>query len=108
MLLVPYISLTYDVIGRSWNAAEARIEYIVVRELFLNLGRITSILLFILAVTLFDEKQSIPILLAVIGSGHSFIYFFIRKVTLLESNEPINDNGQKNMPEPNLVDGESS
>ncbi|MGM0921156.1 MAG: MFS transporter [Bacillota bacterium] len=108
MLLVPYISLTYDVIGRSWNAAEARIEYIVVRELFLNLGRITSILLFILAVTLFDEKQSIPILLAVIGSGHSFIYFFIRKVTLLESNEPINDSGQKNMPEPNLVDGESS
>lgn len=108
MLLVPYISLTYDVIGRSWNAAEARIEYIVVRELFLNLGRITSILLFILAVTFFDEKQSIPILLAVIGSGHSFIYFFIRKVTLLESNDPINDNGQKNMPEPNLVDGESS
>ncbi|UAL51048.1 MULTISPECIES: MFS transporter [Metabacillus] len=108
MLLVPYISLTYDVIGRSWNAAEARIEYIVVREIFLNLGRISSILLFILAVTLFDEKQSIPILLAVIGSGHSFIYFFIRKVTLLESNEPINDNGQKNMPEPNLVDGESS
>ncbi|USK27327.1 MFS transporter [Bacillus sp. CMF21] len=108
MLLVPYISLTYDVIGRSWNAAEARIEYIVVREIFLNLGRISSILLFILAVTLFDEKQSIPILLAVIGSGHSFIYFFIRKVTLLESNEPINDNGQKNIPEPNLVDGESS
>jgi YQGE family putative transporter len=108
MLLVPYISLTYDVIGRSWNAAEARIEYIVVRELFLNLGRITSILLFILAITLFDEKQSIPILLAVIGSGHSFIYFFIRKVTLLESNDPIDDNGQKNMPEPNLVDGESS
>lgn len=108
MLLVPYISLTYDVIGRSWNAAEARIEYIVVRELFLNFGRITSILLFIFAVTVFDEKESIPILLAVIGSGHSLIYFFIRKVSLLESNEPINDDGQKKMPEPNLVDGESS
>lgn len=107
MLLVPYVSLTYDVIGRSWNAAEARIEYIVVRELFLNLGRITSILLFIVSVTMFDEKQSIPILLAIIGSGHTFIYFFIRKVTLEETNEPIDDNGQKNMPQPNLVDGES-
>ncbi|MDX8291166.1 MFS transporter [Metabacillus indicus] len=111
LLLVPYISLTYDVIGRSWNAGEARIEYIVVRELFLNMGRITSILLFILSVTLFDEKQSIPFLLAVIGAGHSCIYFFIRKVSLPETNEPIDKkevNGQKKMPEPNLVDGESS
>ncbi|MFP3339596.1 hypothetical protein R0J91_16580, partial [Micrococcus sp. SIMBA_131] len=31
LLLVPYISLTYDVIGKAWNAAEMRIEYIVVR-----------------------------------------------------------------------------
>lgn len=80
MLLVPYVSMTYDVIGKGWNAAEMRIEYIVVREIFLNSGRIVSILIFLLAVSFFDPKQSIPILLLLIGSGHSLIYFFVRKI----------------------------
>jgi MFS transporter, YQGE family, putative transporter len=80
ILLVPYNSLTYDVIGKGWNAAKMRIEYIVVRELYLNLGRIVSISLFIIAVTFFDEKTSIPALLSVIGSGHALIYFFVRNV----------------------------
>jgi MFS transporter, YQGE family, putative transporter len=82
LLLVPYISMTYDVIGKGWKAAEMRIEYIVVREIFLNLGRIVSILAFIFAITFFNEEKSIPILLLILGSGHSIIYLFIRKVNL--------------------------
>jgi MFS transporter, YQGE family, putative transporter len=82
LLLVPYASMTYDVIGRGWKAAEMRIEYIVVRELFLNLGRITSIVLFLLAIHLFSERQAIPVLLVLLGSGHTLIYFFIRKIQL--------------------------
>jgi YQGE family putative transporter len=62
LLLVPYMSLTYDVIGRGWKAAEMRIEYIVVKEVFLNMGRVVSILLFLAAIT------------------HSFIYFFVRHI----------------------------
>ncbi|MGM7681578.1 MFS transporter [Cytobacillus sp. Hm23] len=84
MLLVPYISLTYDVIGKGWNAAQMRIEYIVVRELFLNGGRIVSILLFLIAVSFFDEQVSIPILLAIIGTGHAFIYLFIRNIEFVD------------------------
>lgn len=80
LLLVPYSSITYDVIGRGWKAAEMRVEYIVVRELFLNLGRAASILLFLLAIHLFSEKQAIPVLLVLLGSGHTLIYFFIRKI----------------------------
>jgi MFS transporter, YQGE family, putative transporter len=82
LMLVPYISMTYDVIGKGWKAAEMRIEYIVVKELFLNFGRIVSILLFIASITLFNEENSIPILLLIIGAGHTLIYFFIRKVEL--------------------------
>ncbi|MGM0844235.1 MAG: MFS transporter [Bacillota bacterium] len=82
LLLVPYISMTYDVIGKGWKAAEMRIEYIVVREIFLNLGRIVSILAFIFAITFFNEEKSIPILLLILGSGHSLIYLFIRKIDL--------------------------
>ncbi|MBT2693478.1 MFS transporter [Bacillus sp. ISL-55] len=82
LLLVPYVSMTYDVIGRGWKAAEMRIEYIVVRELFLNLGRIASILLFLVSTHMFNEEQAIPILLVILGSGHTLIYFFIRKIHL--------------------------
>ncbi|MEH7178760.1 MFS transporter [Neobacillus vireti] len=82
ILLVPYVSTTYDVIGTSWKAAEMRIEYIVVREIFINLGRIISILSFLAAVTWFNEKESIPILLLFLGAGHSIIYFFVRRVQI--------------------------
>jgi MFS transporter, YQGE family, putative transporter len=82
ILLVPYISMTYDVIGSGWKAAEMRIEYIVVRELFLNLGRIVSVVAFIIAVTYFNQERSIPILLMLLGAGHTMIYFFVRKVEL--------------------------
>ncbi|MCA1058048.1 MFS transporter [Rossellomorea aquimaris] len=82
ILLVPYISMTYDVIGTGWNAAEMRIEYIVVREIFLNLGRIVSVLSFIVAVTFFNQEESIPILLLILGAGHTLIYLFVRKVVL--------------------------
>lgn len=91
-ILVPYMSLTYDVIGQGWNAAEMRIEYIVVREIFLNLGRIVSIILFLIAITFFNEETSIPILLLVIGSGHTIIYLFVRHINL---EQPVHDKNRQ-------------
>lgn len=82
LLLVPYISLTYDVIGRAWKAAEMRVEYIVIRELFLNSGRITSILTLMLFIVLFEEERGIPFALMILGLGHSLIYWCIRKIEL--------------------------
>ncbi|ULT55671.1 MFS transporter [Neobacillus drentensis] len=82
LLFVPYSSTTYDVIGSGWKAAEMRIEYIVVREIYLNLGRIISILAFLAAVTWFNEEQSIPILLFFLGAGHLLIYLFMRRVQI--------------------------
>ncbi|WP_034331812.1 MFS transporter [Bacillus sp. J37] len=108
MLLVPYMSLTYDVIGKAWSAAKARIEYIVVKEIFLNSGRIVSILGFIIAISFFDEKQSIPVLLAIIGAGHFVIYFFVKHVHLKESDKSIEHTGHKPVLKNNLVDGDSS
>jgi MFS transporter, YQGE family, putative transporter len=80
LLLVPYMSTTYDVIGTAWKAAEMRIEYIVVREIFLNMGRFVSILIFLGTVTWFNAEKGIPILLLFLGAGHSVIYLFIRKI----------------------------
>lgn len=80
ILLVPYMSMTYDVIGKARQAKELRVEYIVVRELFLNIGRIFSIVSFLLAVYFFQPQQSLPILLGVLGMGHLLIYFTVRNV----------------------------
>ncbi|WP_019154518.1 MFS transporter [Robertmurraya massiliosenegalensis] len=82
LLLVPYMSMTYDVIGSGWKAAEMRIEYIVVKEIFLNAGRVLSIILFIIGISLYDPDKVIPILLLLLGAGHTLIYLFIRKVKL--------------------------
>lgn len=79
---VPYVSLTFDVIGKAWKAGEMRVEYIVVRELFVNCGRIISILIFLVGVFFFEAEDIIPILLAVLGAGHIVIYFFVRNIYL--------------------------
>ncbi|RST73825.1 MFS transporter [Siminovitchia acidinfaciens] len=80
IMLVPYFSMTYDVIGKSWKAAEMRIEYIVVKEVFLNTGRVVSILSFIVAILFFDAQKSIPILLLIIGTGHGLAAILLQKV----------------------------
>jgi len=79
---VPYASLTYDVIGKARKAKELRVEYIVVRELFVNIGRVTSIVIFLTAITLFPAETIIPYLLAIFGLGHLFIYLFVKDIYL--------------------------
>lgn len=79
---VPYASMTYDVIGKAWKAGELRVEYIVVREVFVNLGRLSSVLTFLLAITFFDDEKAIPILLVIFGAGHLVVYLFIRNINI--------------------------
>lgn len=80
LLRVPFSSLTFDVIGQAKQIAERRVEYIVARELYANMGRLLSIAVFIVSVLLFEPDQFIPILMIVFGSGHFFIYFAIRNI----------------------------
>jgi YQGE family putative transporter len=68
------------VIGTGWKAAEMRIEYIVVRELFLNGGRVLSILFFLGIIHFVDIKQGMPYLLLILGAGHSVIYLFVKNI----------------------------
>ncbi|WP_416827238.1 MFS transporter [Ectobacillus polymachus] len=80
ILLVPFGSISYDVIGQAWRAKDFRIEYVVIRELYLNIGRICSILLFLIAVAYFPVESSLPLLLTFVGAGHFLIYFAVRNV----------------------------
>lgn len=80
LLLVPYQSITYDVIGKASKAAERRVEYIVFREVFVNVGRTLSITVFIICVSLFQEA-GIRCVMMIFGAGHLILYFFIRNVS---------------------------
>ncbi len=82
IILVPYLSLTYDIIGKSYKAREYRVEYIVIREVYLNSGRMFSIAAFIVFTAFFPAKQVIPILLCIFGAGHFLVYFVMRKLEL--------------------------
>ncbi|UOR12299.1 MFS transporter [Halobacillus amylolyticus] len=82
LFYVPYVSLTYDVIGKSWNAGEMRIEYIVVREIFLDCGRVLSILFFLLAIMFIPPEIGIPYILLIVGAGHFVVYFLIKDIDL--------------------------
>ncbi|MCY7457951.1 MFS transporter, partial [Bacillus safensis] len=107
LLLVPYVSLTYDVIGHARYARKARIEYIVVRELFLNAGRICSIVLFLLSVTLLGDELGIPASLVVLGAGHTLIYYFVKDIHLKEKTADMKEaDGQKPVSQTNLIKGE--
>ena len=79
ILDVPYNSVTYDVIGVSNYAKEWRIEYVVVFEMFVNLGRVLSIAIFIVMFLLFGEP-AIRYLLIIMSQSYLFLYYFMRKV----------------------------
>lgn len=82
LMLVPYSSITYDVIGKSRAAAEMRIEYVVVKELFLNAGRVISIILFIIAIKLINPETAIPAMLLIFGIGHTLAALLLQKLEL--------------------------
>ena len=86
ILMVPFLSMSYDVIGSEKKAAEWRIEYVVARELYLNAGRIISILFFMAVVLLFEAEQALPYYIIIFGNTQLLLYFWTRRVQLNEDN----------------------
>lgn len=79
-MLVPFQSISYDVVGKLPNLGEYRLEYLVWRDLFLTTGRLISVIFYIICLFTFPTRVALPIILLVLGSGHSIIYFIVRKL----------------------------
>ncbi|WP_240376651.1 MFS transporter [Bacillus piscicola] len=82
LLLVPYVSLTYDVLGKATDAALLRIEYLISKEWFINGGRVVSILLLLIGISVFKEEKAIPVLMVICGAGSLLVYAFIRNIDM--------------------------
>lgn len=76
---VPFNSATYNIIDKSDHQQE-RIEFIIYKELVLNLGRITGIILFLITVSLTRDISYLKIILTAVGSSQLVIPFLIDKI----------------------------
>lgn len=65
---IPMTSTVFDIIGRDHDSALHRVEYVVLRELALNVGRILGILAFILVIGWRHDEVVLNWLLLCIGS----------------------------------------
>lgn len=80
IIIVPFQSLTYDIIGKGYDAKNLRIEYIVMLELFSNMGSILSITIFIMAIHFINIIDPIPIMLAILSLAYLMIYVFVAPI----------------------------
>jgi MFS transporter, YQGE family, putative transporter len=81
--LAPLTSTVFDVIGETKQSAALRVEYVVSRELMLNVGRVTGILLFILWVAQIKDPTELRWFVLVIGFTQLLTWLAIRKVPLV-------------------------
>jgi YQGE family putative transporter len=82
---IPMVSTVFDLIGGDEQSAKHREEYVVLRELSLNIGRIVGTLIFITVVSWSTAPLVLNSLLLFIGSSSVLTWFFMRKQLSLRS-----------------------
>ncbi|WP_044642245.1 MFS transporter [Risungbinella massiliensis] len=78
----PLTSTVFDVIGRSQVTATLRVEYVVAREIAMNLGRMVSSFSFIMYASYTQRVEDLRWILLVFGSAQLLSWYFIRRVPL--------------------------
>ncbi|MDF2724317.1 MAG: transporter [Paenibacillus sp.] len=75
---VPMTSSVFDIIGQDRDSAEHRVEYVVLREIGLNVGRMVGTIAFIIVVSWTTAPMAMNILLLAIGSSPLLAWAFMR------------------------------
>lgn len=75
---VPMTSVVFDIIGRKEESARHRVEYIVLREIGLNGGRLLGTLVFITVVSASTAPLAVNSLLLGIGASPLLAWLFMR------------------------------
>lgn len=80
LYMIPMTSSVFDLIGKDDDSARHRVEYVVIRELALNAGRIVGTLIFILVLSQTDSVKAMNGLLLGVGSSPILSWLFMRSV----------------------------
>jgi YQGE family putative transporter len=76
---IPMMSTVFDLIGTNEGSAKQREEYVVLRELALNIGRVLGVLIFIAIVSWSTAPSVMSLLLLLIGSSPLASWYFMRR-----------------------------
>ncbi|NIK13380.1 MFS transporter [Alkalibacillus almallahensis] len=80
LLFAPFMSISYDVIGEASEAKEYRIEYIILREIALNFGRASSLLLFLLGLQVFPQRIWMTYAIILFGVGYLILNMLVVRI----------------------------
>jgi MFS transporter, YQGE family, putative transporter len=75
---VPMTSAVFDLIGKDRESAEQRVEFIVLRELGLNAGRMLGTLIFLGVISISASPMVLNVLILVIGSSPILVWILMR------------------------------
>jgi MFS transporter, YQGE family, putative transporter len=75
---VPVTSTSFDLIGRDPDCVSRREEFVVLRELGLNVGRLLGTLAFLITVSFSPTPLAINVLMLAIGSSPILTWFLMR------------------------------
>lgn len=84
LYLSPMTSTVFDVIGQSHETAKYRVEYVVSREMALNLGRIAGVLLFIGWIQYSTALWYIRWFVLVVSFVQIFSWWAMRKIPVMQ------------------------
>ncbi|CAM3931667.1 MFS transporter [Cohnella lubricantis] len=84
---IPMTSAVFDLIGGSEESARQRVEYVVVRELALNAGRIAGMAAFLVTVHYSRAPLVLNILMLIVGSAPLFSWLFMRGTLRMQARQ---------------------
>ncbi|HZG13662.1 MAG TPA: MFS transporter [Candidatus Bathyarchaeia archaeon] len=76
---IPMTSAVFDLIGKDEESARQRVEYVVMRELALNVGRIAGMAIFITTIQISKAPLVINIMMLIVGCAPILSWFFMRE-----------------------------
>lgn len=78
LFVIPMTSTVFDLIGQNEDSANHRVEFVVIRELALNTGRVIGTIIFIIVVSWRESAMVMNWLLLGIGSSPIIAWLFMR------------------------------
>lgn len=78
LFTIPMTSSVFDLIGQRDESVRQRVEYIVLRELALNVGRIAGMAVFIVTLSISRQPNVINWMMLVVGSSPIISWLFMR------------------------------
>lgn len=79
LFTIPMTTTVFDLIGANEKSVHQRVEYVVIRELALNAGRITGMIFFLIILSINQSPFIINCMMLIVGSSPILSWYFMRK-----------------------------